>query len=285
VAGGIGLFVPFGLGSDWPADWNGRYITTFSKLKTYNLNPVISLRFNKKFSVAAGFNVLWSSVELKRKVPLVVGPFQLPDGKTRLHGNGTGFGFNCGALVEVIEGVKLGISYRSHIEVNFTGDLELRLPRLIPGPRSVPGTAKLTFPPFVTMGISVSRFSPVTVNFDATWTGWSSYDELRVKLSQPIMVNGVLTDTISQPKNWHDTWTFRFGMNYQLTKDIKIRAGYTYDLTPVPDETFDPQVPNANQHIFTVGGDWKIKRFTLGIAYNYIPVSYTHLTLPTSDLV
>lgn len=270
VSGGIGLFVPFGLGSDWPSDWEGRYITTFSRLRTYNLNPVLSLKFNDRFSVAAGFNVLWSSVELRRHVPIALGPLQLPDGKTRLHGSGTGFGFNCGALLEVVEGVKLGVSYRSQIEVNFKGDLDLRLPSLVPGPRSVPGTAQLIFPPLVTMGISVSRFAPVTVNFDVTWTGWSTYDELRVKLDRPIIVNGVLTDTIVQPKNWHDTWTFRFGANYQMKKNLKIRAGYTYDLSPVPDATFDPQIPNASQHIFTVGGTWQIKRLTLGIAYNYI---------------
>ncbi len=49
-----------------------------------------------------------------------------------------------------------------------------------------------------------------------------------------------------------------------------MRAGYIYDLTPVPDSTFDPQVPDANRHIFTVGSDFKIRRFTLGFAYNYI---------------
>jgi long-chain fatty acid transport protein len=51
---------------------------------------------------------------------------------------------------------------------------------------------------------------------------------------------------------------------------MKLRAGYIYDLTPVPDGTFDPQVPDANRHIFTVGSDLKILRFTLGFAYNYI---------------
>ena len=51
---------------------------------------------------------------------------------------------------------------------------------------------------------------------------------------------------------------------------MKLRAGYIYDLTPVPDASFDPQVPDANRHIFTVGQDLKIWRFTLGIAYNYI---------------
>ena len=78
------------------------------------------------------------------------------------------------------------------------------------------------------------------------------------------------TTTITTPKNWHDTWAFRFGANYEVNEWMKIRAGYIYDLTPVPDSSFDPQVPDANRHIFTVGQDLKIWRFTLGIAYNYI---------------
>jgi long-subunit fatty acid transport protein len=29
-------------------------------------------------------------------------------------------------------------------------------------------------------------------------------------------------------------------------------------------------VPDSNRHIFAIGGDWKIWRVTLGIAYNFI---------------
>jgi long-chain fatty acid transport protein len=75
---------------------------------------------------------------------------------------------------------------------------------------------------------------------------------------------------ITTPEKWHDAWAFRFGVNYAITEGIKLRAGYIYDMTPVPNDTFDPQVPDANRHIFTVGGDLKYKSFTLGIAYNYI---------------
>jgi long-chain fatty acid transport protein len=271
VAAGIGFFAPFGLGSQWPPTWEGRYITTFSTLKTYNLNPVISIRPIERFSLAFGFNVMWSSVELKRKIPVVLGPFQFPDGESQLKGEGQGFGFNLGALLEVTKGVKLGLSYRSEIGINHKGDLDLTtLPAVVPGPRRISGSAHLSYPPLVTMGISVSRFPPLTFNFDATWTGWSSFDEVRVNLSQPVLVNGVPTTTTVQPKNWKDTWTFRFGMNYQATEKIKLRAGYIFDLTPVPDETFDPQVPNGNRHIFTAGADWQIKGFTLGLAYNYV---------------
>ena len=270
VAAGIGFFVPFGLGSMWHPEWAGRYITTFSKLKTYNVNPVISVRILKNLSIAMGPNFLWFSVELKRKIPIFVGPFQLPDGESKLDGDAKGFGFNLGVLYEPVTGVKLGVSYRTAISLNYKGELELTMPAPLPAQPKIPGTAKLTFPPSVTTGISISRFKPVTVNFDVTWTGWSSYDRLEVKLGRPIVMNGVLTTTIIQPKNWKDAWAFRFGANYQVKENMIFRAGYIYDLTPVPDDTFDPQVPDANRHIFTVGSDLKIWRFTLGIAYNYI---------------
>ncbi|MFA5183775.1 MAG: outer membrane protein transport protein, partial [Syntrophales bacterium] len=92
------------------------------------------------------------------------------------------------------------------------------------------------------------------------------YKKLKVNLDRP--VGG--TTTITTPKNWNDAWAFRFGANYKIREGMKVRAGYIYDLTPVPDDGFDPQVPDANRHIFTVGGDVKIMRFTLGIAYNFI---------------
>lgn len=266
VAAGIGFFVPFGLGTVWHPGWAGRYITTFSSLKTYNLNPVISVKILKNLSVAMGVNFFWSSVKLKRKFPNPFSPFQPPDGEAGLDGDGKGIGFNLGVLYEPVTGVKLGVSYRNEISVNYHGELEISLPgAVIP---KIPGTAKLTFPPSVTWGISVSRFQPFTFNFDVTWTGWSTYDQLEIRLSRPNPLNGA--SKIVQPKNWKDAWAFRFGANYQVKDNMKIRAGYIYDLTPVPDDTFDPQMPDANRHIFTVGSDMKIKRFTLGIAYNYI---------------
>jgi long-chain fatty acid transport protein len=270
VALGLGFFSPFGMGTVWPPTWAGRYITTFSSLQTYSLNPVVSVKVLENLSVAAGFDVLWSKVRLKRKMPVVVpGLGQLPDGEIELRGEGNGTGYNFGLHYEPLSGVKLGVAYRSQIKVNHYGGLTTALPAPFPGPNS-DGTASIVYPPSLTMGIAYSRFKPFTFEFDTTWTGWSSYDKLKVNLETPIPVNGVLTTTITTPKNWHDTWAFRFGANYEMNEMMKIRAGYIYDLTPVPDSSFDPQVPDSNRHVFTVGQDLKIWRFTLGFAYNYI---------------
>jgi long-chain fatty acid transport protein len=270
VAAGIGLFAPFGLGTAWPPGWAGRYLTTLSSLKTYNLNPVVSVKLWRNVSVAVGFNALYADVELKRQLPVVVGATVLPDGEAALSGDGTGFGFNAGALYEPWSGVKLGLSYRSSIDVTLKGDLQTFLPAPLPSLAPIPGSARLNLPPSLTFGLSLSRWQPVTVNVDVTWTGWSTYDRLKVDLDRPLLVNGRLTQSLITPKNWRDAWAFRVGANYQLGEKMKLRAGYIYDQTPVPDATFDPQVPDNDRHIFTLGGDLTISRFTLGLAYNYI---------------
>jgi len=267
VAVGLGFFAPFGLGSNWPAAWQGRYITTYSRLKTYNLNPVISVKLLDNLSLAGGVNFLWSDVRLRKRVPFLPGQ----DGESDLVGTGHGLGGNFGLLWEPLTGIKFGLSYRSQIFVLHRGHLHLNLPVTVPGvPRVTDGTAKLTYPQSLTFGVSVSRLAPFTFNVDITWTGWSSYDRLAIRLEQPVPVNGVPATQIVTEKNWHDAWAFRFGVGYQLKENLKLRAGYTLDLTPVPSSTLEPQVPDANRHILAVGGEMKVWRLTLGLAYNFI---------------
>lgn len=269
VALGLGVFAPFGLGSDWPATWAGRYIATYTRMKTYNVNPVISLKLLDNLSVAGGLDFLWSDVRMRSKVPVV--PALFIDGKSDVGGTGTGVGVNFGVLYEPLKGVKLGFSYRSHIEVIHRGSRDQSLPVAIPGlPTSIDGSAKVVFPPSVTFGISVSRFQPFTFNVDATWTGWSSFDRLAIDLARPIPFFGRLATSLVTEKNWRDAWALRFGVNYQLTEDMKIRAGYAFDMTPVPSGTLEPSIPDSNRHIFAVGGETKFWRLTLGIAYNFI---------------
>jgi len=270
IALGFGFFSPFGMGTVWPMTWAGRYITTFSSMQTYSLNPVISVKVLENLSLAAGYDVMWSKVRLKRKIPVVFRGKVFPDGETQVTGEGSGSGYNLGLHYEPVSGVKLGVAYRSQIKVNHSGAFTTSLPvPLGAGPTS-PGEATIVYPPSLTMGIAYSRFKPLAFEFDTTWTGWSSYDKLKINLDQRVLINGVPTTTLTTPKNWHDTWAFRFGASYEVNDWMKLRAGYIYDLTPVPDTSFDPQVPDSNRHIFTVGQDLKIWRFTLGIAYNYI---------------
>ena len=140
VALGFGFFSPFGMGTVWPPTWAGRYITTYSSIQTYNLNPVISVKVLENLSLAAGYDVMWSKVRLKRKTPLVVRGQAFPDAETEVTGEGSGSGYNLGLHYEPVSGVKLGVAYRSQIKVNHSGGLSTSLP--VPLGRGPPARAR-----------------------------------------------------------------------------------------------------------------------------------------------
>ena len=74
--------------------------------------------------MAAGFDVLWSKVRLKRKTPTpLVRGRAFPDGEIEFNGEGSGAGYNLGLHYEPLSGVKLGVAYRSQIKVNHHGGL------------------------------------------------------------------------------------------------------------------------------------------------------------------
>ncbi len=65
-ASGIGVFLLYGLTSDWPNDWEGRYLATFAQLRSFYINPVISCQVTPALSIGGGVSTVYSDV-LQRK--------------------------------------------------------------------------------------------------------------------------------------------------------------------------------------------------------------------------
>ncbi|CAD7781063.1 Outer membrane protein transport protein (OMPP1/FadL/TodX) [Candidatus Methanoperedenaceae archaeon GB37] len=130
LAVGFGILLPFGLSTDWPEDWEGRFIATYTKLKTYFLNPAISWQVHPRLSLAVGFDYVFSNVEMKRAINLSeeIGIPGLPEGRSRVKGDGEGQGFNLGLLYHITDNIDLGISYRSRIDINYDGDAQFNIP-------------------------------------------------------------------------------------------------------------------------------------------------------------
>ncbi len=65
---GISLNAPFGLLSDNPGGWVGRYHAEKSQLKTININPAVAYRLTDQFSIGAGFNAMYADAELSNAI-------------------------------------------------------------------------------------------------------------------------------------------------------------------------------------------------------------------------
>ncbi len=268
ISAGLGIFSHFGLSTTWDDAWEGRYVATHSELKTITFNPAVSFMITPQVIIAGGVSISMLDAELNKNITLSP---MLPDIRQKLSGDDTAFGYNAGLLVDVSEDVSIGVSYRSTIKAEFQGDVEHQIPLAIqsmPQAALFPDTsAETTFnlPPQAFAGIAYSGMDSFVFEVSVKWEGWSEFDKLRILLDEPVATETALV----MPRNWKDVYPVSFGAQYRLNDMFDINAGYTYDPSPVPNDTYEPAVPDSDGHIFSVGVDIKLQHIRVGLLYAY----------------
>jgi long-chain fatty acid transport protein len=265
ISAGLGVFNPFGLGTEWNGTWEGRYIATKSKIETFNINPVVSYQITPDLSFAAGLDVILLDATLEKKVNL--SPLGLPDANQKFKGDGTGVGYNLGVAYNLGHGVSLGASYRSEVEINVKGNVSFDLPSpLLAGTLpNTGGKTTITLPRQLLAAVAYQANDRLTVETGLRWEDWRSFKESKVELNQPVAGQ----TTITEPKNWHDTFAVNVGGKYRLNDTFTLLAGYLYGWNAVPDDTFEPSVPDANSHLFCLGTDMVFNNIKLAVSYAY----------------
>lgn len=234
-------------------------------MKTYNINPVISLQITPDISLAGGLNILYLGTTLQKKLNFSL--FGLPDSNQKFKGDVMGFGCNFGVLVDLTKDLSIGTSYRNRIKVDIDGSLtnNLQSPLLSGSFPNKNGKVELTLPAQFHFGVFYKGLDPFTFEIAMRWEDWSSYKELKLYMEQSVVgYNKLIT-----PKNWKDTYSFNIGVKYQINETIAFLAGYLYSGNPVPDSTFEPSIPDANTHLLTAGILVKKKDFNFDISYAY----------------
>lgn len=262
LSAGLGVFSPFGLGTRWEDDWEGRYIATRSDLKTFNINPVLCWQVMPGLAVAGGVDILLLDATLEKRLRLS----PLPDGEQKFRGDGEGVGYNLGLLLDLGEQFALGLHYRSEIKVDIDGEARFTLPVGTPEVirtmlRNTDGETSIQFPRQAQAGLAFKGIERLVVEVGARWEDWSSFERLKVDLD-----SGLSTTT---ERDWKDVFGFNLGGRYQLTDSVALMAGYLYDGTPAPDRTFDPSIPTAKSHMLSTGVDldWDLCRVQLAYAF------------------
>ncbi len=105
---------------------------------------------------------------------------------------------------------------------------------------------------------------------------WSTYDRVVIEYSKqsPKAQPGQdpkKPDEVSV-SNWDDSMTFRIGAEYEVIKNLNLRAGFAYDLTPVPDETVGPSLPDNNRTVIAVGAGYGSAGIRVDVGYQLIMV-------------
>lgn len=267
---GYGGFSNFGLGSEWPRNFEGRFTPGAMKtvLTTLSMSPVIAVRPIKLFSFAIGPVLQRADLNIKN-LAFVAPPTTFPltpssnipeTAEVKLKGYDWAWGYNIGLLVYLPYHFQFGTSYMSEVHHDFTK--EYQKIALANGLVLRQGAeSKLNLPAAVKFGLAWKK-DPWTFEGDAQWIEWSSY-----RRAIAMFDNGTF---LAQPKDWHNVWSWELGAQYRLSKYFDLRAGFRYEQSPIPKHTLDPVVPSGNRLVYCVGIGTHFRSLTIDLAYNYV---------------
>ena len=274
---GLGINSPFGLAIKYDDSWVGRYHAVNSDLKIINFNPSLAYRVSDQLSVGGGINMMIADVTLSSAIDFAALLGQTPnsdDGFVELTGDNysdPGFGFNLGLTYKIDDATKVGIAYRSETDINVEGDADFMVPAsaaLVVANGQFIDTglnASITLPSSLSVSVAHKQ-DKITYLADITWTGWSSFDELRVKFDNTKQPDAVTTE------DWNDTLRYSVGMDYQYQDNMVLRAGIAFDETPVPSaERRTPRLPGNDRTWLSFGMSYTIdEKFSLDVGYSHL---------------
>ncbi|MDR1777511.1 MAG: OmpP1/FadL family transporter [Desulfovibrio sp.] len=288
---GLGAFSRFGLGNSYDGEWNGRYNVYDIGVQTLSFVPTLAYKINNMFSVSAGLEVMYASLYMGTKIPMMSltqqgmpGPLQ--DNDMQLQGDGWGYGAHLGLHMRLNDQWSVGLAYKSQVTLNVSGDVEFSrqgqnlltnpgrfssvIPkRHLPEARNTDAHTTIQLPDSAALGIAWKPLDNLSLEADVMWTRWSTYNALNIYMDSGY-------SSINN-KEWRDGWSFSLGAEYKPLDWWALRAGFRYETPVVNEEYADYMIPTNGRQMLTLGTGVKWNDFTLDFAYVHIwvnPVDY-----------
>ena len=275
---GLAVNAPFGLSTEYPSDWVGRYQALESHLHTVAVTPTVAYRITDDISIGAGPVIQYASVTLTTGINnMGLLPY---DGQGKVSGDDVGFGFTVGALWEIDEGTRIGASYRSRVKHTFEGDASYSNVHPVLAARgglvNSDATAKLTTPDTASLGVYHDINDQWAVVGEVAWTNWSLFEELRVDAD-------VGADSLTI-EDWHDTVFVSIGGIYRPNENWSFRIGAAYDMSPIPDEHRTARIPGEDRYWLATGASYHVADWlSLDVGFTHIFVNDSSLNETTSQ--
>lgn len=258
---GLGVYVPFGVISDYEDSFQGRYHGLESEVQVVTVQPTISYRINERTSVGIGPTINHIEGTLTRDVLTPAG-----DGNVDIQGDDVAYGFNVGVLADLTERLALGLTYHSKVDYSLEGETELsNFP--IPVNGEYNATLDVTTPESIDLSLTYEHNDDWTLYAGATWTRWSQFDQLQIEnpdAQAPF-------DNVQEGLDWSDTASYAIGAAYQVTPTVVLRTGLAFDPSPTNDDDRTVRIPVSDRTVFSLGAGWEATPdLMVDVAYAYL---------------
>ena len=263
-AAGFSVNNPFGLGTKWEDDWEGRFLAVETSVETFFITPSLAYEVIDGLSIGAGFSYVYANVSISKSLSL---PTTGDEAVITMEGDApSSFAYSASLFYQPTEKFSLGLSYRSEAEIDYTGDASTKGPDMYNGLLPSGGiTAGLTLPMNFTAGVAFKAMENLTFTADYQFIGWSSYDKMVVEFDDNAAWN------TSAERDYEDSFIVRGGVEYWMNEMFALRAGLLYDKHPVKDDMSEPSLPDSDRLGFNYGLGYSFnKNFTIDLAYMYL---------------
>jgi long-chain fatty acid transport protein len=133
---GFGVFAPYGLTTEWPNTFAGRFLSYKATLQSIYMQPTLAFRVSPRIQVGAGLDIIRTSVELHQRVDLssvvVTGtaftfnqllgvPVGTDFADARIHGSATSYAAHFGIKAQLTDMIGVGARYLTGVTVKGSG--------------------------------------------------------------------------------------------------------------------------------------------------------------------
>ncbi len=270
---GLAAYVPWGLHVKWddnPSHNPAAYVASESYYIRETVVPTLAYKINNKWSVGFGLLLGKTYAGEKRRIYAPGLPNHNKLLKIEMEDD-FNWSFNVGVQYKPIEQVTLGVTYRSKTDVDLDGDAKVEHWDGINGNVDV-DDVEIDHPDQVQVGVRYAPNKKISLELDAVWTQWSLIDSYTAKFNPDLMGS---TSEHESKRNWKDTIQLRIGGEWNINDMFSLRAGYFYDPSPIPDETFDTMWPDADRKTYSIGAGINFtKHLSLDLVFQYSIAEY-----------
>ena len=301
---GLGVYVPYGLTSQWGDEFPGRFAAKKASLQSIYVQPNVAYQIGENWSVGVGPVVGRSSVELiqgidlsQQKTPAgpTFGQLGIPKrtefARATLKGDAVAFGVNVGVHGRLTPNWEVGLRFLSPVQFKYDdadATFEARPTGLVlaaNNPFGVPGGTPvdaLLASQFTGTGaltaqkVNTKITHPAQIEAGFGYRGfrntvisvdyaWVGWKSAFQEL--PVDFQGGATDRVLY-ENYNNTSSLRVGVDYRFNNGAALRGGFAAAASAAPDVTVTPLLPEQDRQYATIGGGYPItSRLTIEGAY------------------
>ncbi|VEJ54463.1 long-chain fatty acid transporter FadL [Pragia fontium] len=272
---GTSLTTNYGLSTEFSDEYVAGPLAGKTELTTGNFNFSAAYRINEYLSFGAGFNAVYAKAKISRYAGENQNGMPSNTEVAHLKGDEWGYGWSTGLLYEIDKDNRIGLSYRSKVDIDFTGDYSSNLPSNINGMQSVTGypwgTNGSTMSGDLTLNLpeiwELSGYHKVApkwaMHYTLAYTSWSEFEQLKGTDSDG-------NTLFYKHEGFRDAYRIALGTTYYHNENWTWRAGIAFDDSAVPAKNRSISIPDQDRVWLSTGATYNFTKdasVDVGISY------------------